>query len=158
MSSLHMTSMQIKKWLLVLLIAMLATVGIGCASGRYGRLHQNAEVTRMFRSNSVPDYYRYYFNGRTNLPYAIIGIDPRYRLDTQLWEPVAPNTDEFAQKVAFMWRPNIWEQWDPAEGAWIETPDGQKIGIWYSMYPYTTIRMEEENQLAIFSPFNPSRE
>jgi hypothetical protein len=89
------------------------------------------------------------------MPYAIVGIDPRYRIDGGLWEPLTPNTAQFADKVAFVWRPDTWEQLDPAEGAWIRMSDGKKIGIWYSMYPYTTIKMGEENRVYIFSPSVP---
>ena len=134
------------------------SLAAGCASKGFGRLYLDAEVTQMFRTNSVPEYYKYYTTGRSNLPYAIIGIDPRYRVEGGLWEPVAPNTDSFASKVRFVWRPDIWEKLDPAEGAWIKSPDGDKIGIWYSMYPYTTVKMEDGNRVAILSPFNPAQE
>lgn len=154
----HGNSWRVKAGLAAALAAIIVSIAVGCAIGRYGRLYRDAEVTQMFRVNSVPDYYNYYINGRSNMPYAIIGIDPRYRIEGAIWEPVAPNTDEFADKVAFVWRPDIWEQWDPAEGAWIEAPDGEKIGIWFSMYPYTTVKMEDGNRVAIFSPSNLSHD
>ena len=158
MVSIRTNSWALKMWLPAMLIAAVLSIAAGCAAGRYGRLYHDAEVTRMFRLNSVPEYYNYYINGRSNLPYAIIGIDPRYRVEGANWEPVAPNTDEFADKVAFVWRPDIWEKWDPAEGAWIKAPDGEKIGIWFSMYPYTTVKMEDGNRVAIFSPSNLSHD
>ena len=150
------------KRMLVRLPTALLVAGIfmmsGCASGGYGRLYLDTEVTLWFRQNSVPDYYRYYTNGRSDMPYAIIGIDPRYRINTNIWEPVAPNTPNFADKIAFVWRPDIWEQLDPAQGAWIESPGGEKIGIWFSMYPFTTIELQEDNRVVILSPHNPGRE
>ena len=97
-------SWSVKAGLTVALAALVLSIAAGCAMGRYGRLYRDAEVTRMFRVNSVPEYYNYYINGRSNMPYAIIGIDPRYRIEGAIWEPVAPNTDEFADKVAFVWR------------------------------------------------------
>lgn len=139
-------------------LILAAVLAAGCASGGYGRLHHDAEISRLFSTNAVPDYYRYYTTGRSKMPYAIIGIDPRYQIGGAHWEPVAPNTQEFAQKVSAMWRPNIWEQYDPAEGAWIKAPNGDELGIWYSMYPYATIRMADDNRVEILSPFNPSRE
>ena len=148
----------VKVGLTATLVAMAVSIAAGCAMGRYGRLYHDAEVTQLFRTNRVPEYYNYYINGRTNMPYAIIGIDPRYRIEGKIWEPVAPNTNEFAEKVAFVWRPDIWEKWDPAEGAWIKAPDGEKIGIWFSMYPYTTVKMEDGNRVAIFSPSNLSHD
>lgn len=157
MMSKAIASLKAGIWSWATMIAV-ASVAAGCASGGYGRLYHDAEITRMFTTNTVPDYYRYYINGRSKMPYAIIGIDPRYRLGGTIWEPVAPNTQEFAQKVSAMWRPDIWEQYDPAEGAWIKAPIGEDIGIWFSMYPYATIKMEDDNRVVILSPFNPSRE
>ena len=158
MSSADIKATTPNAWLSIVLIAISVSIVTGCAAAGYGRLYQDAEVTRLFTSNSVPDDYRYYTNGRTHMPYAIIGIDQRYSINLKIWEPVLPNTDAFAKKVLFIWRPDVLESFNTAQGAWIVAPDGEKIGIWYSMYPYTTIKMQEDNQVMIFSPFKPNRE
>ena len=54
-----------------LLIALLTS---GCF-GNYGRLKHNDDVTRAFKAHQVEPNYRYYYYGRTNMPYAIVGID-----------------------------------------------------------------------------------
>ena len=124
----------------------------GCASGSYGRLAFDREVTQMFTNNTVPADYRYYTSGRSGMPYAIIGLDPRYELVTRRWDPVTPNTKEFESKVDLIWDPHVWYRLDPPQGSWILNPAGEKIGVWYSMYPSTSIRVNEKRQVEIYSP------
>lgn len=126
----------------------------GCAS--YGQLRRAPDVTQMFRSNTVPEDYRYYTIGRTDLPYAIIGIAPRYHLVTDHWEPVEPNTQTFARRVRGIWIPQIWDRLESGQGAWILDSTGHRIGIWYSMYPHTVIKVEPGHRVEVFSPFTPS--
>jgi hypothetical protein len=131
---------------------LLAVPLVGCAVGSYGRFHRDADVTRMFRTNTVPADYRYYIAGRSGMPDAIIGIAPRYRLVSRYWEPVEPNSETFASKVAFVFRPEIWDRVDPAEGAWMIGPQGNTVGIWYSMFPSTPFKVEENQQLEVLAP------
>jgi hypothetical protein len=130
----------------------------GCASGSYGGLAFDREVTRMFTGNSVPADYNYYITGRSRLPYAIIGIDPQYKLVTRWWDPVTPNTTEFKSLVDFIWKPNSWTRIEPGQGSWILGPAGEKIGVWYSMYPSTVISVKEGHQVDIYPPFLGSRD
>jgi hypothetical protein len=123
----------------------------GCASGSYGRLAFDREVTRMFTDNAVPADHRYYTIGRSGMPFAIVGIAPEYELVTRWWEPVAPNTKEFESKVDFIWEPHVWYQVYPAQGSWILNPAGEKIGVWYSMYPSTRIGVYGR-RVEIYSP------
>ncbi len=124
----------------------------GCASGSQGSLAFDREVTRMFTDNAVPADYRYYSSGRSGMPYAIIGVAPEYELLTRWWEPLKPNTMEFESKVDFIWEPDVWYRLNPAQGSWILNPAGEKIGVWYSMYPSTSIRVNEKRQVNIYSP------
>jgi hypothetical protein len=133
-------------------LLLLAVTFIGCALGSYGRFHRDADVTRMFRTNTVPADYRYYIAGRSGMPDAIIGIAPRYRLVSRYWEPVEPNSEAFASKVAFVFRPEIWDRVDPAEGAWMIGPQGNTVGIWYSMFPSTPFEVGENQQLEVLAP------
>ena len=53
--------------LLIMLIA-------GC-SGNYGSFSKNVQVGNDFYSGNFQSDYDYYYSGRDNMPYAIIGID-----------------------------------------------------------------------------------
>lgn len=136
------------------LAAFLLAIAGGCAAGAYGRLLPDNEVTGMFRSNSVPGNYKYFTDGRSNMPYAIIGMDPDYPFDLKFWEPTTPNTEAFSQKVKSMFHPVILIQPDRASGAWILNSDGKKVGIWYSIYGSTTIQ-DKDGTVSVLSPFRP---
>jgi hypothetical protein len=124
----------------------------GCAAGgASGRLIFDHEVTRMFTGHAVPSDYRYYYTGRSSMPYAIVGIVPEYELATRWWEPVSPNTKDFESKVDFIWDPHVWYQVEPPQGSWILAPDGKKIGIWYSRYASAPIRVTDQ-RIEIYSP------
>ncbi|RJQ70007.1 MAG: hypothetical protein C4519_21370 [Desulfobacteraceae bacterium] len=138
-----------------LVVFLTFAVMAGCAAGPYGRLQRDPDVTRMFDTNTVPNGYHYYTTGRTHLPYAIIGIDPRYRFASDDWHAIEPNTQDFAQRVAFIWRPDVWDRLETAKGAWITDSQGNKVGLWYSMYPYTTIIVGPDRRVEVYSPFWP---
>lgn len=128
----------------------------GCAARPYGSLDHTESVTQMFRTGDVPGNYSYYIIGRSQLPYAIAGLAPEYRMESELWERVEPNTAEFAEKVASLWEPDVWYQYEGGRGAWIRGPRGKKIGLWYSRYPHTTVVVKPDNRVVLFSPYRPT--
>jgi hypothetical protein len=146
----HSLSNRRKKASSGILLVLVISFVWGCA-GQYGRLQQDTEVTRMFETNNVPENYHYYIDGRSDMPYAIVGIIPDYRFVSRFWEPVEPNTEDFARKVAFIWRPRGWAHYTTGMGAHIYDPQGKKIGIRYSMYSSSVIRVREGNQVEVHS-------
>ncbi len=133
------------------ILLVLAIVFVGGCAGQYGRLQQDTEVTRMFVNNNVPENYHYYIDGRSEMPYAIVGILPDYQFISRFWTPVEPNTDDFARKVDFMWQPRGFFHHTTGRGAYIQDPHGKKIGIWYSMYSSSPIKVYEGNKVEVFS-------
>jgi hypothetical protein len=129
---------------------------VGCTAGQYGQLQRDSHVTQMFNSGSVPNSYRFYTIGRSDLPYAIIGIAPDYHLVLDDWDPVEPNTRAFARKVRAIWIPQTWDRLESGQGARILDRQGNQIGIWYSMYPHTVIKVLTDHRVEIFSPFTPT--
>jgi hypothetical protein len=147
----HSPSNHRKQASATILLALVISIVWGC-TGQYGHLRQDNEVTRMFATNSVPENYHYYIDGRSDMPYAIVGIIPEYRLVSRFWEPVEPNTEDFARKVAFIWRPRGLAHYTTGMGSYIHDPQDKKIGIWYSMHSSTTVKFREGNQVEVYSP------
>ena len=56
-------------------VLVASTMLSGCFEN-YGRLKHNHEVTRAFQTYQVEPDYKYYYYGRTNMPYAIVGLTP----------------------------------------------------------------------------------
>jgi hypothetical protein len=128
---------------------------LGCFEN-YGRLKHNNEVTRAFQSYQVEPDYKYYYYGRTNMPYAIVGLDRAYHMRSRVWREVDRDTEKFEKMVFWLWddiryayRRNF------TQGAYILDPEGKKVGIWYSGLWWAAIRFEENNRVVVMpeTPF-----
>ena len=130
---------------------IIATLLNGCIEN-YGRLKRNPELTRVFQSYKVEPDYKYYYYGRTNSPYAIIGIDPAYHISSKVWREVDPGTEQFNKMVDWVWGDDYYSS---ISGASILSPTGEKVGIWYSGIWFVAIRFEENNRIAVMpdTPF-----
>jgi len=135
----------------IVTVVMLCSVGMtmltGCASN-YGGLKGSDEITEIFETNQILPDHRYYYNGFEAVPYAIVGIHNDYVLTSSAWKiinltPEILNTLAFRMQAAYSPLPR---------GAWINGPDGQRLGIWYSSEGYTAVRLIQENQIKLAPP------
>lgn len=136
-----------------LLIASL-WLSVSACAGPYGRLRSDAQVTEWFQSNTVPEEYNYYYDGRSNMPFAIIGLKPEYTLVSHLWQPVQPNTPDFAYAVRFMYYNQFADASYPAYGSLILDDKGQTVGIWYARYRSTGVVVKPDKTVIIYSPYH----
>jgi len=134
-----------------LIICMVIIVSLsGCSGGSYGRLTRDTQITNSFKKNEVPSDYRYYFYGYINSPYVIIGVDPKYDAESEMWREVDPNTDEF--KNATKW---VWEDWDyNAYGSYILDPSGNRVGVCYTSIRTVVVKFGENNRVMVI-PHTP---
>ena len=125
---------------------------VGCLEN-YGRLKHNNEVTQAFQSYQFEPDYKYYYYGRTNMPYAIVGLDRAYHMQSRVWREVDHDTDQFKKMIFWVWD----DYYVPfyLSGAYITDPDGKKVGIWYSSIWYAAVRFEENNRIVVMpdTPF-----
>jgi hypothetical protein len=131
---------------------IVATMVSGCFEN-YGRLKHNDEVTRAFQTYQVEPDYKYYYYGRTNMPYAIVGIDRAYHMQSRVWREVDHDTEQFKKMIFWVWD-DIYVPFY-LSGAHITDPGGKKVGIWYSGIWYAAIRFEEDNRIVVMpdTPF-----
>ena len=80
------------------LILLLFTLITGCLDN-YGRIQKDASVTDLFTQGRLPADHRYYFIGRENQPWAVIGISPDYQLLTKYWHEVPPGSKTLAERI-----------------------------------------------------------
>ena len=118
----------------------------GCFEN-YGRLRHNAEVTRAFQTYQTEPDYKYYYYGRTNMPYAIVGIDRAYHMKSRVWREVDRDTEQFNKMIFWVWD-DIYLPFS-LSGAYITDPGGKKVGVWYSGIWYAAVRFEENNRIVI---------
>lgn len=131
-------------------ITILAVILVGCA-GNTGRITADPSVASFFKEPAVGSPYRFYFNGRENVPYAIIGIDTAYTFNSKYWTAVEPGAPQFKALVNRMFRTDG----DAVTAGWIKGPDGRSVGIWYSPYRRTVVRVFPDNTVDVISPYTP---
>ena len=133
-------------------VLIVATMVSGCFEN-YGRLKHNDEVTRAFQTYQVEPDYKYYYYGRTNMPYAIVGIDRAYHMQSRVWREVDHDTEQFKNMIFWVWD-DVYVPYS-LSGAHITDPGGKKVGIWYSGIWYAAIRFEEDNRIVVMpdTPF-----
>lgn len=118
---------------------------------KYGKLQPSTEVTRMFQTYQIAPQYHYYYSGRTDIPQAMIGINKSHQLRRGLWKPVNLTT-----QLLRSWIPKMDSIYGHSpSGALILDNTGQRVGIWYSSKQWTTVIIESEHELAIFTPGPP---
>jgi len=136
----------------ILVMLIVSTMISGCFEN-YGRLKHNDEVTRAFQTYQMEPEYKYYYYGRTNMPYAIVGIDRTYHMQSRVWREVDHDTEQFKKMIFWVWD-DIFLPFS-LSGAYITDPGGKKVGIWYSGIWYAAIRFEEGNRIVVMpdTPF-----
>lgn len=122
----------------------------GCM-GNYGRLKADPALTDAFINGSgLPDY-NYYYCGRENLPYAVVGIDPKYEFEDRVWHRIETREEVYKKAAGIVAWNDIW-----SKGAEILDPSGNLIGIWFSYYQHTTVKVGPENKVAVYNPYSPN--
>ena len=118
---------------------------------KYGKLKRDREVTRIFQTYKILPEYKYYASGPENIPYAIIGVQNDYKLRPGLWKKIDLTTPLLRSWVSQM--DNIYGY--PPYGSVILDHKKNHIGIWYSSKQWTTVIIEENNEVAILVPEIP---
>lgn len=137
---------------LPILVILLPAESASIISFRYGKLERSKEITRAFETSQIPPDHDYYYSGQGNIPNAVIGIARTHRLRPGLWTPVKLTPQILRGWVRQM--DIIYDGFRPY-GSRILDDSGKQIGIWYSSKQWTTIIMEDNNQVAVFTPEPP---
>jgi len=123
----------------------------GCMAD-YGSLKGDPALTDVFLNEEALPDYDYYYNGRANVPYAVVGIDPQYEFQDRVWHRIETRADVVKKAVNIRAVDREWIQ-----GAEIVDPSGKRIGIWFSWYRHTTVKFGSENKVWVYSPYSPVR-
>jgi hypothetical protein len=118
---------------------------------KYGKLERSREVTQAFETPRILKNHQYYFYGWGAVPYAIIAIDRKYTLRKGLWSAVEVTVPLLRSWVHQM--DSIYGY--PPAGFRILDNKGNPLGVWYSSKQWTTVVIEENNQIAVFAPEAP---
>lgn len=138
--------------LLLVTGTLLPSMAAGIINFRYGKLERSREVTREFQTLEISDKYNYYAYGPGNIPYAVIGIDKDYTLRQGLWKPVTLTPQKLRGWIRQM--DILYDGFQPY-GFDILDDNGKAIGVWYSSKQWTTVILEGDRQVAVFTPEPP---
>ena len=124
---------------------------LGLPSFKYGKLKRDQDVNRTFKTYKILPDHKYYTSGQSDIPYAIIGIQNIYKLRPGLWKEINLTTPLLRSWVSRM--DNIYGY--PPYGSVILDNNGKRMGVWYSSKQWTTVIMEENNEIAVLAPEIP---
>lgn len=119
--------------------------------GEYAVIHSDPALEEVVKNNQLPPDYKYYYNGRSNLPYAVIGVDPNYKLISKYWYPIE-SKNQVANKVSHL----MFTRATHITYARIQDSAGNQIGLWFSGYQNTIVQFGPGKGLKIFSPYQPN--
>ena len=136
---------QRKKAVVTVLLLGTAVTLIGCLEN-YGRLQSSPEVATEFKKYTVSDDYTYYYFGWAGAPDAVIGIRKGIRIESDLWKPVDFTKVSMQHLVDRVGNSDAVDR----NGAYIVDPKGERIGIWFSGTPVSsvTVKMAGPDQIA----------
>jgi len=145
---------EITTMLSVFLLVVILSALSGCATtGKSSGVTYSQEATDIWHSYEILPNHHYYFWGPVSQPFYIIGIDEKYQLTPSHWKPVdltpamLKNWFNYIDpRVGFS--PNLY-------GALITGPDGERIGLWYSVRDWRRLgsaSLGENNQVTVTTP------
>jgi hypothetical protein len=138
----------VRPFLIIIILLLTITMLWGC-SGKYGHIQKSREAGRSFENLQIRDDHIYYYSGPAAIPYAVIAIHKDYTLKTRLWKKIDLTSDQLRIWFTLGMQGTFGS---PPSGSYIFDPDGQEIGIWYSIFNHTVVKMENDNVVVVHPP------
>jgi len=141
-------------FLLVVLLSALA--GCATAEKKGSGIINSRKATAIWNSYEILPNYHYYYYGPKSLPNFIIGIDDKYRLTSELWQPI-DLTPEMLKNWFNYYEPRVGYSED-LYGAFIVGPNGERLGLWYSMQYWQLVgsaSLNNNNEVSVTVPDLP---
>lgn len=139
------------------ILSITALVSIAGCVANYGRLVRNQEINEVFNSYRFFPDYRYYFAGPEGRPDAIMGIHQDYTLETTQWTEIELTGTRLKKLVEWINFHHRSRTRNYPDGFLILDPKGKKIGIWYSIWDWTTVIVNEDKRVVIYTPLKDNR-
>ena len=142
--------------LFVILLAAIALIILikRFSSGRYGSLRPSLETTASYVAFRVNPEMAYYLSGSDVYPNAIIGINRSWTLDTDLWKPLAMDSNTLKGLIENMKAVGLGSGIIPYGYEIFDDRTG-KIGDWFSLPGQNvTVWLRGENRFQLSTPGN----
>jgi len=116
------------KWTAAAALAILLVSG--CRTANIGGLRISPDVEQTFEKLQVLPNYRYWYLYLENSPYAVLGLNPEYRIEDISWTEVESSSETFRKVVGLVQSFPV--PGSRSYGAYILDAKGEQIGVWYS--------------------------
>ena len=141
--------------LLASALMLLLLAGYAAAGNIYGSLDRDRDLDNMFRNYEVLQDYNYFTSGGYDAPNAILLIHKDYKLDNpgNLWVPI-PYVDyeQMRKWVSTISSEQDFNRSGNYYAAYILDQNGQRIGVWYSVEVFATVKFLEGNKVLVYTP------
>ncbi len=124
----------------------------GCVTTGQPSYSYDLEVDRLFTPPpTLLKNHTYYYRGSPVEPDAIIAIDNKFSMMSKVWSKV-----EISQKTVDDWA--FWFDtytgwWNcPYRGVRLFAPDGRQVGVGYSKWTFSVIKMTGQNDIVVYPP------
>ena len=127
----------------------------GCAvwTSGYGKFVNDETVRMNFETFQMDPDMIYYISGSDTYPSAIMGLKKKFTLDNDLWRPLKPESKLFKELVQNMQAKVYMEHKSFLRGFTIYAPDGEPLGVWYSIPRIKMIvEMGKDNKVIVYTP------
>jgi hypothetical protein len=138
------------RWVLTLFFVSIIVLA-GCAQN-YGRLQRSEKIDKIFKTYQVLSDHKYYYAGPGGRPDAIIGIHKNFTFETTQWTQFDPAGDTLKRGVDSINFHNSTRVRNYPYGFIIFDPEDRQVGVWYSIWDWTTVIMGQDNLITVFPP------
>ena len=130
---------------------ILAALVTGCA---IGPLHFKRAVSaaETFEAYQVLPDHQYYYSGRWHKPWAIIALQSDYKLESSDWNTVDLDERQLRNWINRMVAQPGAEYNTEPNGAYILDSQGERIGVWYSVWTLPLLTFKSEKVVAVSRP------
>lgn len=134
-----------------LLVLQISLSGCTTSFKNTGVFKRDAQVAENFETARILPDYKYYYSGPEAEPIAILGIHKNYRLQPGLWKEVALTETQLKK-----WMERIGNDYRSPKykyhGSFILNSKGEKIGVWYSLVNWVTLKIGPDNKIIVYTP------
>ena len=123
----------------------------GCATG-IGRVNRSSEITRSFETYQIFPEYTYYYEGQPTRPYAIVALQPDYKINSRFWKTFDADPEQLKRLVDALYedRDDVYPY-----GAYLLDSKGMQIGLWYSSLRTVGVTVDSTQRLVSITTDQP---
>lgn len=138
----------------ILIFSALMLIWVAGCFQNYGRINWDENVTQAFENNQVYHNYNFYQYTIGMQVFAIIGLDPKLELQSNIWRELSSDTEDFKVATSRIWYNDTAVPENP-RGAIIRNPSGEGVGVYYSSLRFVSIDFKPNNRVMVMLDTTP---